>query len=413
MKIVIAAVSSNTSMSGVSRHAANIARCLLTRSEITALHLLVAPWEHRHMCEAVSSLDGRLHIHAVRLRPGTLRRNFWYLNELPAIARQLAADLVHVAYPSLVNRSAFPCPVVLSLHDLYPLDIPSNFGFPKVLFNRAILRQCLRAVDAIACVSDSTKLRLGIRDPQNLQKAITVHNCVEVNFRVARPALIEAWNGAPFFLCVAQHRRNKNIPLAIEVFRRLHSLRAIAVNTQLLIVGMPGPESSRIHRLIEQPELGHRITLAHGISDPELRWCYRNCELLLAPSITEGFGLPVAEAVLAGCRVVCSDIPAYREIGARHCRLVPLSHNAEDDFVEAVREMLKERRPMAAALPQLSPSVIGGQYLHLYQALVAAAAAAHSSAKSTLDRPEPCIRQVPVAEKAAAHATQPGVVGSL
>jgi len=412
MKIVIAAVSSNTSISGVSRHAANIVRCLLTRNEITALHLLVAPWEYRHMCEAVSRLDSRLHIHAVHLRPGTVRRNLWYLNEVPAIARQLGADLVHIAYPSPVNRSGYPCPVVVSLHDLYPLDIPSNFGFPKVLFNRAILRQCLRAVNAIACVSDSTRLRLGIKDPQNLQKAITVHNCVEFNFRVARPALIEEWNGAPFILCVAQHRRNKNLPLAIEVFKRLHSLKAIAANTQLLIVGMAGPESSRIRRLMEQPELAQRITLVHGISDPELRWCYRNCELLLSPSITEGFGLPIAEAVLAGCRVICSDIPAYREIGARHCRLVPLDHDAEDNFVEAVREALKERRPVPAALPQLSPTVIAEQYLHLYQALVAAPHAV-SPARAIPDRVEPRVRQVAVADKPAARVTQPGVAGSL
>ena len=89
-------------------------------------------------------------IHAVQLRPGTLHRNFWYWSELPAIARQFNADLVHISYPSLVNRNAFSCPTVVSLHDLYPFDIPSNFGFPKVLFNRAILRQCLRAVNAIA-----------------------------------------------------------------------------------------------------------------------------------------------------------------------------------------------------------------------------------------------------------------------
>ena len=411
MKIVIAAVSSNSSMSGVSRHAANIVRCLLTRNEITALHLLVAPWEHRHMCEAVSRLDSRLHIHAVRLLPGILRKNLWYLNELPAIARQLDADLVHVAYPSPVNRPAFPCPVVASLHDLYPLDVPSNFGFPKVLFNRAILRQCLRSVDAIACVSDSTRLRLGINDPQNMQKAVTVHNCVEFNLPAARPALIEPWNGAPFILCVAQHRRNKNIPFAINVFRRLHSLRVIAAGTQLLIVGIPGPESSRIRRLIQEPGLAHRITLAHGISDPELRWCYRNCDLLLAPSIAEGFGLPVAEAVLAGCRVVCSDIPAFREIGARHCRLVSLGHGAEENFVGAVREVLKERRPLPAVLPLLSPSVVAAQYLRLYQALVAVTA--FSPAKAAPDRTGPRVLQVPVADQPAPPATQPGVVGSL
>jgi glycosyltransferase involved in cell wall biosynthesis len=398
-------------MSGVSRHAANIVRCLLTRPEVSAIHVLVAPWEHKHVSEAITRADSRLRVHAIPLQPGTVKRNLWYYYELPAVAKQLGADLVHISYPSPVNRAAFHCPTVVSLHDLYPLDIPSNFGYPKVLFNRAILRQCLHSVDAIACVSDSTRLRLGIRYPQKLQKAVTVHNCVEPAPPASKPALVESWNGSPFFLCIAQHRRNKNIPFALQVFKRLLSRREIDSTSRLLIVGMPGPESRRIHRLIQEPELAQRVTLAHGISDAELQWCYRNCELLLAPSIVEGFGLPIAEALLAGCRVVCSDIPAFREVGAEHCRFVPLGNGAEADFAEAIRDILKEPRPLPCALPQLSPSVIAGHYVRLYQALVAAAGRLVSVAAR--DRTETNIRQPSSVEKPSAHAGQPGVAGTL
>lgn len=410
MKIVIAAVSSNTSMSGVSRHAANIVRCLLTRSEVSAIHVLVAPWEHRHVCDAIARVDSRLHIHAVQLRPGTLHRNFWYWSELPAIARQFEADLVHISYPSLVNRNAFPCPTVVSLHDLYPFDIPSNFGFPKVLFNRAILRQCLRAVNAIACVSDSTKLRLGIMDPQKLEKAVTVHNCVEPTLLAARPALVEPWNGAPFFLCVAQHRRNKNIPLALQVFKRLLSRREILATTRMLIVGMPGPESPRIHRLMNEQVLSENVTLAHGISDAELQWCYRNCLLLLAPSTIEGFGLPVAEALLAGCRIVCSDIPAFREVGMEQSRFVPLGTGAEEGFAAAVREVIDERHPFPCGLPQLSSRIVAAQYLRLYQAL--GAPSGRSIPAAAGGRIKPHVPQVAAAEKPAAPARRPGIAGS-
>ena len=63
-------------------------------------------------------------------------RNLWYYNQLPAIVRRLKETVVHFAYPAPVNRHALGCPAVVTLHDLYPYDIPSNFGFPKVLFNR-------------------------------------------------------------------------------------------------------------------------------------------------------------------------------------------------------------------------------------------------------------------------------------
>jgi glycosyltransferase involved in cell wall biosynthesis len=411
MRIVIAAVSSDTSMSGVARHAANVVRCLLTRPEISAIHMLVAPWEHKHVCEAVSRMDSRLRIHAVQLRPGTINRDLWYYNELPLIARQLDADLVHISYPSPVKRSAFPCPIVLSLHDLYPLGIPSHFGLPKALFDRSVLRHSLRGADAIACVSDSTRRRLGMHDPLDLPKAVTVYNSVEAASHAEKPSLVESWNGAPFFLCVGQHRRNKNIPFALHVFMRLLSRGEIDAATRLLVVGMAGPESGRIHRLIHKAGLSQRVIVVDGISDAELQWCYRQCDVLLAPSIDEGFGLPVAEAILAGCRIVCSDIPAFREVGAGHCRYVSLGFEAEADFAEAVRDTLREHRPLPCPMPQFSPSAIAGDYLHLYQRLIAAAGRPAST--DHRDPIDSSARQAATVEKSAARVDQPGVAKSL
>jgi len=119
MRVVVAAVSSNRCISGVSRHAANLVRCLLTRPEITSLHVLVGEWEQKYVNEAIGRQDSRLHIHVVPIGPGTLRRNLWYYRTLPAIASQLHADIVHIAYPSPIRRGAFACPVVVTLHDLY------------------------------------------------------------------------------------------------------------------------------------------------------------------------------------------------------------------------------------------------------------------------------------------------------
>jgi len=373
MRIVIAAVSSNTFMSGVSRHAANIVRCLLTRSELSAVHILVAPWEYKHICEAVSRKDSRLRVHSVSLRPGTISRNLWYYSHLPALAAQLEADVVHISYPSPVRQGAFHCPTVVSLHDLYPYDIPANFGFPKVLFNRIVLKQCLRSVDGIACVSESTRQNLGLRMPASAsKKATTIYNCVEPAPAAVKPAFFDAWKQDRFLLCVAQHRRNKNIPLVLQTFKHLLSTGVIDSSKRLILVGMPGPETARIHRFVREADLTQQVMFVSGISDAEMQWCYRNCELLLAPSIIEGFGLPVAEALLAGCRVVCSDIPSFREVGGDHCRYVGLGPNAVRDFATAIGEALRGRRPSPIPLPQLSASTIAEQYLRLYRELTAA-----------------------------------------
>lgn len=370
MRVVIAAVSSNRSLSGVSRHAANLAKCLLMRPEISALHVLVAPWELEYMENAISRRDRRLRLHAVSLRPGTLRRNIWHYRSLPVIAEQLQADLVHLAYPSPIQRNAFPCPTVVTLHDLYPYDIPSNFGFPKVLFNRAVLRHCLKNSSAIACVSDATRNRLTAMMPFLLPKTATIYNCAESGPPPRKPVFAASWNEQPFLLCVSQHRRNKNVLFALRVFQRALSSGQIPPAMRLVIVGLPGPESPRIFRFVRRANLQHSIVFVDGISDAELAWCYRHTELLLAPSIIEGFGLPVLEAQLAGCRVVCSDIEAFREVRTPACRFVSLGPDAERNFAVAISEILRTRRPAAAMPSHVSPGATASQYMALYGAIL-------------------------------------------
>ena len=367
MRVVVVAVSSNLCMSGVSRHAANLVRSLLTRPEVSVLHVLVAEWEHKYVSEAINRTDQRLHIHAVPLRPGNLNRNLWYYRTLPAIAGQLRADIVHIAYPSPIQKRAFECPVITTLHDLYPYAIPSNFGFPKVYFNRIVLKQCLRNAEAVACVSDSTRSQLAERMPKAVAKAVTVSNCIETAAIALRPSFALNWADRPFLLCVAQHRRNKNILVALSAFKSLLVKGFVESDMHFVLIGRSGPETRQIERFIEASGISKNVVLVSGISDAEMNWCYRNCELLVAPSIVEGFGLPVAEGLAAGCRIVCSDIPAFREIGGRTCRYVQLTANAERELAGAIIDVLGKRRPLPIELPHFSPRAVGEQYIDLYR----------------------------------------------
>jgi glycosyltransferase involved in cell wall biosynthesis len=376
VKIVIALTSSSGQLSGVQRHAINLARCLLTRTQITAVHLIAAPWQMDFVHDAAPRDNARLHLHTAAVRNTSLSRNTWYYAELPRIAVRLQADIVHLGYPAPLQRRAYYCPTVVTLHDVYPYDAPDNFGFPKVIFNRLVLRRCLQAVDAVACVSSSTLARLDAVEPElSLEKATVIHNCVEAQPRISTWSPLPDWNGEPFLLCVAQHRRNKNILFLLQVFERLLRFRQLAAGTRLVIVGIPGPETPAILRFIAAAKIADRVALLNGLSEEELQWCYRNCKLLLAPSLTEGFGLPVAEALLAGCRIVCSDIPAFRELGADSCRYVSLNSGPEQGFAEAIRAGIRELPSEPVALPQLSAPVIAEQYIQLYHSLLYPASA--------------------------------------
>lgn len=377
MKIVIAAASFAPNISGLQRHALNLARCLMLQPEVAELHFVIAPWQESFMRTVSVAPSSRLTTHVANLERGALSRNAWYYHALPKMAARLHADLVHLTFPAPINAHAFGCPTIVTLHDLYPYEIPMNFGFPKFLFNRIILRQCLKNATAIACVSDVTRTRLKQYTPPSIsRKAVRIYNSVEAELRCAARAPDPGWQDMPFLLSIAQHRRNKNLPLLIRVYDRLLQTARISPETLLIIVGIPGPETMRLQRLISRSGLSGRIRFLEGISEPELQWCYLNCEALVAPSLTEGFGLPVAEALLAGCRVVCSDIQAHREVGEGHCRFVPLNDLAEESFAAAITAVLQQPRPQPLSLPQYSAPVLARQYVGLYQPLIASAARA-------------------------------------
>lgn len=370
MRVLIAAASFAGKISGLQRHAFNMAQCLLSAPEIESVHFVIAPWQQEMAAASGLQLNARFILHVAEMERSSLDRNAWYYRKLPGLAGAVRADLVHLSYPMPIDASMFQCPTVVTLHDLYPYEISMNFGFPKFIFNRLALRQCLGAVDAIACVSEATRGKLQQYLPAYFAKALRIYNCVEAQPSMGDARPVEGLSNEPFLLCVAQHRKNKNLRMLIRTFKRLQSSARIPARTTLQIVGISGPETGGIQRLISQFGLNDRVQLREGLSEAELQWCYRHCEALVAPSITEGFGLPVAEALLAGCRVVCSEIPAHWEIGAGRCRFVNLQYGGEHKLAEAIVASLSEPRPRPVALPELSASKITRQYVGLYSGLL-------------------------------------------
>jgi glycosyltransferase involved in cell wall biosynthesis len=394
VKILIAAASFASNMSGLQRHALNVARCLLPEPEISALHLVIAPWQKSFVQAAGFLHNARIVTHIAEMDRSSLSRNLWYYRKLPEFAAQLGADLVHLSYPMPVNAAAFHCPTLVTLHDLYPYEIPMNFGFPKFIFNRLVLQQCLRNVDGIACVSEITRFRLRKYAPIALwPKAIRIYNCVEAEPIHNPQSPLPCLQGQPFLLCVAQHRRNKNIPLLIRTFHRMLCAGQVNPEMTLVIVGIAGPETRDIHRLVSILGLGDRVRLLEGVSDLELHWCYTHCEVVVSPSTVEGFGLPVAEALLAGCRIVCSDIPAFREIADGQCRFVTLESNAEEMLGAAIVAALNEPKPSPKSLPQFSAPVLAMQYTSLYRTLIASAVSSKNATVAASINPSASERQ--------------------
>ena len=395
MRVLVAAVSHCAEISGVQRHGLNLVRGLLQRDEVSSLHVVLGSWQVGMHRALVSYGDSRLAVPVADVGRGAWSRNLWYFRELPELAAQNDVDVLHLTYPAPISQRRLSCSCVVTLHDLYPYEIPQNFGWIKGLLNRVALRECLVTADAIACVSATTgRLMTRYMPPAVREKSTIIPNCVDVETEGGPTPCIEGIVSGPFLLCVAQHRRNKNLVLLLQAFRYFLNHGGDPA-MRLLVVGIHGPDTQRIVHERERLGLEGCVQFVSGLSDAELGACYRQCGAVVAPSLTEGFGLPIVEALLHGCRVICSDIPAFREVGGDLCRFVWLgSRDAAREFAEAIARSLLEPRPRAIPFPKLSAAAVGEQYVRLYQEVLAAHPSHHGRRQVASRRLSTAERQV-------------------
>ena len=371
MHILIVALHRPLNPTGVCRHAANLALCLAAIEQVSQVTLVVGAWQTHYFKTSFSLDSEKIHVAEVQIKNSALARNSWYLFGLPKLVKQMHPDLVHLSFPLPFIRALFPCPVVSTIHDLYPYECPENFGYPQVWFNRSFLRQCIHGSDGISCVSKSTleALNYYFPDLNPLTKTTVVYNYVDFSQVIEKAP--DGFNPVnSFLLCVAQHRKNKNLDLLIASYSQLIQQEQFDRIPHLVIVGSSGPETEKLIEQIQSLSLQEQIQLAYRIDDAELCWLYRHCKLFVIPSSTEGFCLPLAEALHLSCQVVCSDIPVFREIGSQHCTYFELQGDSVKNLMQGMLRVLN--LPATDAAPadtRFSKLTAARQYLALYGAI--------------------------------------------
>lgn len=115
----------------------------------------------------------------------------------------------------------------------------------------------------------------------------------------------------PYLLCVANTYPHKNVESLVQAFGLLHS----ACPHRLVLVGKERRGEPAVKKALTALPDPSRVTRLARVSDEDLVALYQGCSVFVFPSLYEGFGLPVLEAMMAGAPVVAADIPTTREIG--------------------------------------------------------------------------------------------------
>ncbi|MEM0980319.1 MAG: glycosyltransferase family 1 protein [Cyanobacteria bacterium P01_H01_bin.58] len=375
MHVLIPALHRPTKPTGVCRHAVNLAQCLAEATHVDRVTLLIGEWQKDYFERSFELASSKIQTATVNIPNTSRSRNLWYLFGLPKVAEQLNPDIIHMSFPFPFVRRWFQATVLATIHDLYPYEYPENFGYPRVWFNQLFLQQCVSNSDGLSCVSQCTLDTLKHYFPSavNCKPTAVIYNVVDFGQVVAKcPHQLINGGKIPFLLTVAQHRKNKNLNILIEAYDRLLQQGALKPEMRLFLVGSSGPETISLTEQVKRLDLQEQVVFLAGLEDAELRWLYENASLFVIPSATEGFCLPLVEALNCNCPVVCSDIPIFREVGGSRCIYFPLTENAVNNLATAITRQIDCPAAYSNELEvRFSKANVSQELLSFYQILSA------------------------------------------
>lgn len=267
----------------------------------------------------------------------------WHNTILPFIAKQRSYDLLHV--PSyrripLVKR----CPIVATVHDVATLSMDAKYDAARMFYNRRIVPAQIRNADHIITVSHYSKKdiveRVGV-DPDRITVLYSGinHALFHPHDRdAARAALQQKMGiGRPFIIYVSrlEHPAKNHVRL-IEAFERF---KAESDSPHQLI--LPGADWNGAEAIRQRAAASpvHNDILFPGFVDlKDLPLLYSACDLMAFPSLFEGFGFPIVEALACGAPVICSDTSSMTEIAGD---VVPKFNPLEtDDLFRCLQSVL-------------------------------------------------------------------------
>ncbi len=204
------------------------------------------------------------------------------------------------------------------VHDLIPIEYP-QFARPRhAKLNTNRIATALHIADGLIVNSHATRTSLENFCADGKPPPILVAPfgiTLAVGKTGQKPPFANTL-GRPYFLCVGTIEPRKNHILLLNVWRNMSNRLSADQMPCLIIIGRRGWQNAEIIALLGKCN-DERLPVKeiNDLSDENLAQMLRGACALLMPSLAEGFGLPVAEALNAGCPVIASDIPAHREVG--------------------------------------------------------------------------------------------------
>ncbi|MGO8905162.1 MAG: glycosyltransferase family 4 protein [Solirubrobacteraceae bacterium] len=260
---------------------------------------------HTYLCYARTRweepLDARF-----QWREIATRDPWWHLRTARAVQRECDVFLSSNSYLTpLLMRT----PSVAIVYDLVTFEPAMRPNRRSAVIERLTLGACVRRVAAIIAISQATADALAARFPAAAGR--TTVALLGTSPALAGSAPTEPLPEPGFVLAVGTLEPRKNLPRLVAAYAELDE--AVQARHPLVVVGALGWETGETLDALRS--LDERAILLGHVSDAALAELYRRCSVFCYPSLGEGFGLPVLEAMAAGAAVLTAANSSLPEIG--------------------------------------------------------------------------------------------------
>ena len=228
---------------------------------------------------------------------------------------------------------------VVTIHDLIFLRHPEFYPWIDAKIYAWKFRRTLKEADHIIAISECTKrdvLELGQVDPERV--SVVYQSCAPRFTKEISPVEQEEMRlqyGLPkrFILNVGTIEQRKNILLAVK------ALPDLPADLSLVIIGRQTNYTNEVLDYVNTHDLSRRVFILHNVPDDHLPALYAQAEAFVYPSVYEGFGIPIIEAISSGLPVVACTGSCLEEAGGPDNLYV--ATNDPEAMATAIRQVLK------------------------------------------------------------------------
>lgn len=303
---------------GVSRYTYTLLDGLSAAEAPQRYTAFVASTEAKEAADSPLAASGRIELAAsvwTTARPQ--QRILWEQLALPGELRKRQVDVFHSPVNVLPER--LPCASVVTVHDLAFIHYPQFFRPARRVYQRTFTARSARAATLVVAVSESTKRDLAERFGVPEERLRVIYPAIDADFQPERDerrlAAFRAEHGLPesYILFLGTLEPRKNLDMLVEAYARLRTMDENV--PQLVIAGAKGWYFQSLFERVQSLGIASHITFAGYISRKDQPLWYAGAGLFVYPSVYEGFGLPIVEALACGTPTITSNVSSMPEAG--------------------------------------------------------------------------------------------------